>query len=66
MRFFASLRMTGVYRVRENGGGGWRRSLQPPPPLKTKVSVILSETKWSEESHANFRYHPHKSERYPI
>jgi len=45
MRFFASLRMTIVYGVRGERGGGWRLRLQPPPLTKTQISVILSETK---------------------
>jgi len=36
------------------GGGGWRLSLQPPPPSKTQMTVILSETKCSEESFSIF------------
>ena len=37
------------------GGGGWWPSHQPPLPSKTQMAVILSETKCSEESHANFK-----------
>ena len=47
MRFFASLRMTDVYRDRKGGGvvGGAASNHHLPPYLKTQVSVILSETK---------------------
>jgi len=44
------------------GGGGWWLSHQPPPPSKTQVAVILSETKCSEESHANFKNYPFSSD----
>jgi len=36
MRFFTTLKMTSVYSVCGLRGGGWPRSLQPPPFLKHK------------------------------
>jgi len=45
--------------VCQRGGGGGRwLGHQPPPPPKTQRAVILSETKCSEESHANFKNYP--------
>ncbi len=47
----ASLRMTINYWIKKEEGGSWRRSLQLPPSRKPQKAVILSVTKWSEESH---------------
>ena len=41
------------------GRMGWLEAVPPTTPSsKTQVSVILSETKWSEESPSNFIYFP--------
>ena len=47
---------------RREGGGGWWPGHQPLPPSKTQMAVILSETKCSEESHANFKNYPFSSD----
>jgi len=41
-----------------------RLAAMPPtaPSFKTQLPVILSETKWSEESHDYFTYNPFSSD----